>query len=146
MPLNTGISGDISFINIWTFIHLNFYINVIECFWDISTRYDNYVAHQHIHHLHGEQMNLIKDTWHTRHTPRAYPPLCDGSPRGGEETPPCFWKTVQSKKILGKIICEILSLPLYLIIIYKDEILHTPYYIYRGGFIYAYLISNWSPC
>ena len=74
MPLNTGISGDISFINSWTFIHFHLYIVVIECFWDISTRYDNYVAHQHIHHLHGEQMNLIKDTWHTRHTP--YPQGC----------------------------------------------------------------------
>ena len=73
MPLNTGISGDISFIKNWTFIHFHLSFVVIECFWDISTRYDNYVAHQHIHHLHGEQMNLIKDTWHTRHTPRVYP-------------------------------------------------------------------------
>ena len=69
MPLNTGISGDIYFINSWAFIHFHLSIVVIECFWDISTRYDNYVAHQHIHHLHGEQMNLIKETWHTRHTP-----------------------------------------------------------------------------
>ena len=89
MPLNTGISDDIYFINSWAFIHFHLSIVVIECFGDISTRYDNYVAHQHIHHLHGEQMNLIKETWHTRHTPRVYPYLCNPTPvQGG--IPPCL--------------------------------------------------------
>ena len=31
---------------------------------------------------------------------------------GGEETPPCFKQTVQSKKILGKILCELFDLPI----------------------------------
>ena len=134
MPLNTGISGDISFINSWTLIHFHLSIVVIECFWDISTRYDNYVAHQHIHHLHGEQMNLIKETWHTRHTPRVYPTYVI-PPLPRETYPLVYSKQFNPQKILGKFFMRNIKPPL------------IPYYIYRMKsylHLIIYIGEEWS--
>ena len=124
MPLNTGISGDISFINNWTFIHFHLSFVVIECFGDISTRYDNYVAHQHIHHLHGEQMNLIKDTWHTRHTPRVYPTYVI-PPLPRETYPLVYSKQFNPKKFWEKFYANYLTSPYTLLYIIEENPTYT---------------------
>ena len=67
---------------------------------------------------------------------RVPPPLCEEESQGGAGgIPPCFWQTVQSKKILGKNLCEILTSH-----ISKDKILIIQHQM--GEIIDAYLIMD----
>jgi hypothetical protein len=72
------------------------------------------------------------------HTP-VVPP---GVPGGGIH-PLVYSKQFNPQKILGKILCELSDLPIFLLInnIWMKSSLHLNY-IYRGGIIYAYLIPG----